>query len=151
MRVTSIVALVLLGVVAVQSTVFFSEHFADGEGWTQRWVQSTAKLSEKPRGTLKVSSGKFYNDKNEDAGLQTTQDARFYIISAALKEFATSGSKLPLFVQFTVKHEQNIDCGGGYLKLIPAGSFKSQEDFDPESNYKCVFFSFFSFFFFLFA
>ena len=24
----------------------------------------------------------------------------------------------PLVVQFTVKHEQNIDCGGGYVKLF---------------------------------
>jgi hypothetical protein len=27
-------------------------------------------------------------------------------------------SALPL--QFSVKHEQDIDCGGGYIKLIPA-------------------------------
>ncbi len=26
-----------------------------------------------------------------------------------------------LIVQFSVKHAQNIDCGGGYIKLLPSG------------------------------
>jgi len=32
--------------------------------------------------------------------------------------FSSKGKKLVL--QFSVKHEQNIDCGGGYIKLFPA-------------------------------
>ena len=26
-------------------------------------------------------------------------------------------------VQFSAKHEQDLDCGGGYIKLIPAARF----------------------------
>jgi len=40
-------------------------------------------------------------------------------------------------VQFTVKHEQNIDCGGGYVKLFPASL--SQEDMHGDSEYNIMF------------
>lgn len=40
-------------------------------------------------------------------------------------------------VQFTVKHEQNIDCGGGYVKLFP-GSL-DQKDMHGDSEYNIMF------------
>lgn len=46
-------------------------------------------------------------------------DARFYAISTAFEEF--SNKDKPLVVQYSVKHEQNIDCGGAYIKLFPKG------------------------------
>lgn len=42
-------------------------------------------------------------------------DARFYALSAKFPE-AFSNEGKTLVVQFTVKHEQSIDCGGGYVK-----------------------------------
>lgn len=53
------------------------------------------------------------------SGLKTMDDARFYAISTAFEEF--SNKDKPLVVQFSVKHEQNIDCGGAYIKLFPKG------------------------------
>lgn len=47
--------------------------------------------------------------------MKTSQDAKFYGISAKLDKFSNENE--PLVLQFTVKHEQNIDCGGGYIKL----------------------------------
>jgi hypothetical protein len=47
------------------------------------------------------------------------EDARFYAISTAFPEF--SNEDKPLVVQYSVKHEQNIDCGGAYVKLFPKG------------------------------
>lgn len=49
------------------------------------------------------------------AGIQTSTDARFYHASATFDEFSNEDKTLVL--QFTVKHEQNIDCGGGYIKV----------------------------------
>lgn len=49
-------------------------------------------------------------------GLQTSQDARFYAVSRKFTPF--SNKDKPLVLQFSVKHEQNIDCGGGYLKVF---------------------------------
>lgn len=50
------------------------------------------------------------------SGLQTSQDARFYALSTKFDPF--SNRDKPLVIQFSVKHEQNIDCGGGYLKVF---------------------------------
>ena len=48
-------------------------------------------------------------------GLQTTQNGKFYAMSTKFDKFSTEGKTL--VVQFTVKHEQKIDCGGGYVKV----------------------------------
>jgi len=40
-------------------------------------------------------------------------------------------------IQYSVKHEQNIDCGGGYVKILPAGL--NQEDFNGDSPYNIMF------------
>ena len=48
-------------------------------------------------------------------GIKTTQDAKFYAVSAAFDKFSNEGKTV--VVQFTVKHEQRIDCGGGYVKV----------------------------------
>ena len=48
-------------------------------------------------------------------GIQTSTDARFYHASAKFEPFSNDGKSLVL--QFTVKHEQSIDCGGGYIKV----------------------------------
>ncbi len=50
------------------------------------------------------------------SGLQTSQDARFYAISHKFDSFSNEGKDL--VIQFQVKHEQNIDCGGGYVKVL---------------------------------
>jgi len=94
--------------------VYFREDFADAD-WNKRWIQST--YSGKEFGELKWTAGKFYGDADRDKGLQTSQDARFYAISTKFDEpFSNEGKDL--VIQFTVKHEQNIDCGGGYIKLF---------------------------------
>jgi len=43
----------------------------------------------------------------------------------------------PLVIQFTVKHEQNIDCGGGYIKLFDCKL--DQADMHGESPYNIMF------------
>jgi len=113
--------------------VHFQEDFTDGDKWTDRWVVSTHKGAD--AGELKLSHGKFYGDAKDDIGLQTTQDAKFYQFSAKTKEFSNEGKKL--IIQYSVKHEQNIDCGGGYVKLLPSGL--NQKDFNGDSDYNIMF------------
>ena len=83
-----------------------------GDGWEDRWVQSKHKDD---YGKFVASSGKWHADKKRDQGIKTSQDARFYALSAAFNKFSNRGKSL--VIQFTVKHEQNIDCGGGYIKV----------------------------------
>lgn len=68
-------------------------------------------------------------------GLQTTEDAKFYALSTRFKPFNNVNETL--VVQFSVKHEQGIDCGGGYVKLFPA--ILNQEDMHSESEYYIMF------------
>merc|ERR1739844_885295 len=70
-----------------------------------------------------------------DQGIQTSQDAKFYALSAEFKPF--SNVDKPLVIQFTVKHEQNIDCGGGYVKLFDCKL--DQADMHGDSPYNVMF------------
>jgi len=96
-------------IILASAKVHFKEEF--DASWKDRWVQSNWKESDGTRGEFALSAGKYYNDAEADKGLQTTQDARFYAISARTDKFSNEGKDL--VIQYQVKHEQNIDCGGG--------------------------------------
>jgi len=118
------------------SEVYFDETFADGSNWESRWVYSTTKGDE--AGKFERTAGKYFDtdDKADAYGIQTAESARFYQISSKLlKEFSNKGKSL--VIQFSVRHEQNIDCGGGYIKLLPAGL--DQTKFDGNSDYNIMF------------
>merc|ERR1712070_1307724 len=118
-----------LCIAAAAGEVYFEENF--GDGWESRWVTSTHKDD---FGAFKATAGKNYAGEN-DKGLQTSQDAKFYAVSAAFPEF--SNKDKTLVVQYTVKHEQNIDCGGAYLKIGPA-PFDGKA-FHGETKYNIMF------------
>jgi len=123
------VAFVAAAASSAFAKVYFQETF--DKSWESRWIQSKSKGD---FGKLKLSHGKFYGDAEKDLGIQTSQDARFYAISSEFPTFSNKGKDL--VVQFSVKHEQNIDCGGGYIKLLP--KFKL-EDFHGETPYNIMF------------
>merc|ERR1711871_826976 len=134
-RITSTMARsLILAAVAVScialatAEVYFEEDFSGD--WESRWIQSKAKDD---LGAMKVTSGKFFGDEEAAKGLQTSQDAKFYAISAKTKEFSNEGKTL--VVQYTVKFEQDIDCGGGYLKI---GAYEP-EKFEGSSEYNIMF------------
>jgi len=127
-RALLIAAIAVSCVAFATAEVYFEEDFSGD--WESRWVNSKAKEG---LGAMKVSAGKFYGDEEAGKGLQTSQDAKFYAISAKMKEF--SNADKTLVVQFSVKHEQDIDCGGGYLKL---GAYEP-EKFQGDSKYNIMF------------
>jgi len=122
---------VLSLIVLARAAVYFEEDFDSGN--FDRWVVSTFKGAE--AGQFGISHGKFFGDEKKDVGLKTTEDARFYQISAAFPSFSNKGKSLVL--QFSAKHEQNIDCGGGYVKLLPSGL--DQHSFNGDSAYNIMF------------
>jgi calreticulin len=125
----------LLGLLALaQAHVYFSEDFTDAD-WESRWVVSTSR-SPSERGKFGLSAGKFFGDEEAERGLQSQEDARFYYASAAIpEEFSNKGKTL--VVQFSLKQDQNIDCGGGYVKLHPAGV--DQKSYNNDSPYNIMF------------
>uniref|UniRef100_A0A8K9WQY9 Calreticulin n=1 Tax=Oncorhynchus mykiss TaxID=8022 RepID=A0A8K9WQY9_ONCMY len=104
-----------------ESSIYFREQFEDGGG--------------SDYGKFVLTGGKFYGDVDKDKGLQTSQDARFY--SASSRFESVNNKDQSLVIQFTVKHEQNIDSGGGYLKLFPADL--NQEEMHGESTNNIMF------------
>jgi len=124
--------ILVLCVVAVsvfaEPAIHFEDDFTGGD-WESRWIQSKTKPD---FGKWVLSAGKFYNDAKQDAGLQTSQDAKFYAISSSFDKFSNEGKTL--VVQFSVKHEQNIDCGGGYVKLFPSTLDSTAMTGDSEYN-----------------
>merc|ERR1711871_40037 len=126
---SSVLALVAIACIGFATAeVYFEEDFSGD--WESRWIQSKAKDD---LGEMKVTSGKYFGDEEAAKGLQTPQDAKFYAISAKTKEFTNEGKDL--VIQYTVKFEQDIDCGGGYLKV---GAFEP-EKFEGESKYNIMF------------
>uniref|UniRef100_A0A8C7N9E2 Calreticulin n=2 Tax=Oncorhynchus kisutch TaxID=8019 RepID=A0A8C7N9E2_ONCKI len=122
----------LIALASAEPSLYFKEQFEDGDSWTTRWVESSHRSD---YGEFVLTPGKFYGDPEKDKGLQTSQDARFYSSSARFEPFTNQGKTL--VIQFTVKHEQNIDCGGGYIKLFPADL--DQADMHGDSKYNIMF------------
>ncbi|GMH07725.1 hypothetical protein Nepgr_009565 [Nepenthes gracilis] len=129
----SLLYLLLLSLCTVTSAkVYFEEHFSDG--WAERWVTSDWKRDENVAGEWNYTSGKWYGDP-DDKGIQTSQEDRFYAISAEFPEF--SNKDRTLVFQFSVKHEQKLDCGGGYMKLL--GGEVDQKKFGGDTPYSIMF------------
>ncbi|KAG7969374.1 hypothetical protein I3843_07G028500 [Carya illinoinensis] len=129
----NILSLLLLSLLAIASAkVYFEERFNDG--WESRWVKSDWKKDENVAGEWNFTAGKWHGDPN-DKGIQTSEDYRFYAISAEFPEF--SNKDTTLVFQFSVKHEQKLDCGGGYMKLL-SGEI-DQKKFGGDTPYSIMF------------
>lgn len=119
----------------VSATVYFKEGFPSEEDFEKRWVYS--KHEGKEYGKFILTPGKFYDDLKRDQGIKTSEDARFYAISSKFEDTKFDNLNKDLIIQFSVKHEQSIDCGGGYLKLF--GCQLDQEQMHGDSEYSVMF------------
>lgn len=126
--VVAVLGAVALLCAAAQAKVFFHEEFNTLDGW----VQSEAKAD---YGKAVLSSGDFYGDKAINQGLKTSENAHFYAIARELPEPVTNEGK-DLVVSLSVKHEQGLDCGGGYAKFLPKTELKG---FNGDSEYLLMF------------
>ena len=81
------------------------------DGWTKRWTKSSEWKKKSEMGKWEHTTGKWYSkDHPDDKGIQTSQDARFYGLSALMDEPFTQSEGQDLVLQYTVKFEQQIDC-----------------------------------------
>jgi calreticulin len=130
---TTQLLLLLLLPALVSSEIIFEERFEDG--WEHRWVKSDWKRNEGLAGNWLHTAGKWYGDET-DRGIQTHPDARFFALSTKFPEpFSNKGRTLVL--QYTVKHEQKIECGGGYVKLM--SGYVNQKKFSGDTPYSIMF------------
>ncbi|KAL8159223.1 hypothetical protein V2J09_000760 [Rumex salicifolius] len=113
--------------------IIFEERFDDG--WQSRWVTSDWKSNEGKAGYFKHTAGKWAGDF-EDKGIQTSSDAKHFAISAKLPE-EFSNKNRTLVLQYSVKFEQEIECGGGYIKLLLG--YVNQKKFGGDTPYSVMF------------
>merc|ERR1719393_548420 len=50
-------------------------------------------------------------------GIQTSEDSKFFGISAGFDSFSNKGKDL--IIQYQAKYEKDVECGGGYVKVGP--------------------------------
>jgi len=130
----ALMMLLVCGLAVASATTYFKDTVE--KDWKDTWVVSDNKKSEGTAGTWKRITGDWYGDAEASHGLQTSQDARFYSITKKFdKPFSSVGKDLVL--QFSIKHPQKIDCGGGYIKLLP--SDVDQKNFNGDSPYLIMF------------
>ena len=114
--------------------VYFADTFDDS--WEERWVESNFKKSTGEKGFFLLGTGEFYADAEASKGIMTTEDMRFYTLSAKMdKPFSNEGKTLVF--QYVSRFTQKIDCGGAYLKLMPHDL--EQETFNNNSPYYIMF------------
>jgi len=119
------IAVIASCILVCHAKIYFQDDFSTN---ADKWVESKSKSD---YGDLKVTQGKYKGDN----GLQTSQDARFYASTAKFDSvFNNEGKKLVF--SFSVTHEQTIDCGGGYLKILPA---VDAAKFNGDSTYYIMF------------
>jgi calreticulin len=130
---SAVLAILLIGLMASASAeVYFRDEFDSG---ITNWIPSDWKDADSATGKFEWSAGQYFKDAEEDKGLRTSEDYRFFTASAKFDDFSNKDKKL--IIQYSVKHEQNIDCGGAYIKLYPAGT--EQEHLNGDSKYNVMF------------
>eukprot|EP00758_Cryptobia_borreli_P012802 Tbor_TRINITY_DN5777_c1_g1::TRINITY_DN5777_c1_g1_i1::g.20403::m.20403/K08057/CALR; calreticulin len=126
MNVACVFAIAVLTSVCV-GQISFHEDFSSLDKWTD-------SKNRTDYGKFGISFGRFFGNKDINQGAKTTQDARFYAISTEIQ--AVTNQDKEFVVSFSVKHEQGLDCGGGYIKLLPA---MDATNFNGESEYFLMF------------
>ncbi|OAQ34559.1 Calreticulin-domain-containing protein [Linnemannia elongata AG-77] len=122
----------------------FLEQFATN--WSDRWTASEATKESNAEGEVfsyvgqwSVEEPSVYPGLKNDLGLVAKSAATHHAISASLPEVIDNKDKT-LVVQYEVKAQEGLECGGAYMKLLtesPQGiKFK---EFSNETPYTIMF------------
>ena len=74
-------------------------------------IYKTTKLN------LKIHLQKIIPKNRVSEAIKTGEDSKFFGISTEFTPFSNKGKDL--VIQYTMKHSQDIECGGGYMKVGP--------------------------------
>lgn len=124
----------------------FLEQFT--EDWEQRWKPSHAKKDTKDSdkeeeewayvGEWAVEEPTVYKGIEGDKGLVVKNRAAHHAISAKFPEKIDPKDKT-LVVQYEVKLQNGLECGGAYLKLLRDTKALHQEEFSNTTPYVIMF------------
>ena len=121
----------------------FYEQFSD-DGWQKRWKESRKTTADEAielnyNGRWAVEEPTELKGMEGDAGLVLKDDARRHAISSIFKKPIDNKGK-SLVVQYEVKMQKLLECGGAYLKLLtdsPKGI--DAEEFSGDTPYTIMF------------
>ncbi|ORY80340.1 Calreticulin family-domain-containing protein, partial [Protomyces lactucae-debilis] len=122
----------------------FLEQFADAS-WEQRWNPSAKTSGDDGHeemnyvGRWNVEEPTVYKGMEGDAGLVLKDDARRHAISSAFKK-SFDNKDGTLVLQYEVKMQKGLECGGAYLKLLtvsPEGI--AAKEFSGDTPYTIMF------------
>ncbi|KAH0544207.1 hypothetical protein FGG08_001652 [Glutinoglossum americanum] len=122
----------------------FLEQFTDG--WDSRWIPSHAKKENDKTGDEEwtyignwaVEEPTVFKAIEGDKGLVVKDKAAHHAISAKFPKKIDSKGKT-LVVQYEVKLQNGLECGGAYLKLLRENKALHQEEFSNASPYVIMF------------
>jgi calnexin len=123
----------------------FLEQFTDD--WDSRWKVSSAKKQNDKKedteewayvGNWAVEEPSVLNGMVGDKGLIVKDKAAHHAISAKFDKPINPKGK-PLVVQYEVKLQDGLECGGAYLKLLQENKKLHQEEFSNAAPYIIMF------------
>lgn len=130
--------------VPTKADALFLEQFTPG--WESRWA--TSKSSKLQRGTEEfkydgvwsVEEPTVFPGLAGDEGLTMKSKAKQHAISTLFDEPITFDGKEPFVVQYEVKMQNGLSCGGAYIKLLRSdGNELSTESFGDTTPYTIMF------------
>lgn len=123
--------------------VFFHEPFDSKELFANKWILSQAKKDGADESIAKYD-GKWdveepkSNAIEGDLGLMLKSKAKHHAVSSLLnKPFQFNGK--PLVVQYEVRFQNGLDCGGAYIKLLSSDGKMDLKSFNDKSPYTIMF------------
>ncbi|KAL2139981.1 hypothetical protein VTI28DRAFT_4411 [Corynascus sepedonium] len=121
----------------------FLEQFTDD--WEERWKPSHAKKDTKGSdeewayvGEWSVEEPEVYKGMEGDKGLVVKNAAAHHAISAKFPKKIDPKGK-PLVVQYEVKLQNGLECGGAYMKLLRDTKALHQDEFSNTTPYVIMF------------
>jgi len=131
MKTLALIALAAL----TQAEILYKDYLETDPFSSNRWVHSNWKQDTGEATKFEWTSGLWPADTSRKS-LRTPTDAKFYAATSKLPKVVDNTDQ-PLVLQFSVKHEQKIDCGGGYIKLLPPDI--DPTNFNGDSKYTIMF------------
>lgn len=126
-----------------KAPVFFHEPFHTRDDFIKRWVVSEAKKDGADESVAKYD-GKWdvgepkSNPLDGDLGLILKSKAKHHAVASQLdKPFEFKGK--PLVVQYEVRFQNGLDCGGAYIKLLSQDRERNLKSFHDKTPYTIMF------------
>lgn len=126
-----------------EDSVFLAEPFAKRQEFESRWQKSEAKKDGVDAEISKYDGEWSFEEPSTklftgDIGLVLKSKARHHAISSLLKKPFEFKDK-PLVVQYEVKFQQAMECGGAYVKLLSKHDALQLKLFHDKSPYTIMF------------